>query len=169
MDPTNPTIRATTAGDLDAVGEIYAHHVLTGVATFETTPPDDSELARRFHAVRDAGLPFLSADIDGVPVGYAYCAPWKSRPAYRHTVEDSIYLAPHAVGRGIGGLLLDALLAGCREAGMRQVIAVIVDDNAGASVALHRNRGFGYAGRLTDVGYKHGRWLDTLLLQRSLT
>ena len=100
--------------------------------------------------------------------GYAYCMQWKSRPAYRHTVEDSIYLAPHAVGRGIGGCLLDALLAGCSDAGVRQVIAVIVDDDADTSLALHRNRGFVDAGRLTSVGFKHGRWLDTVLLQRSL-
>ena len=155
--------------DLHAIGGIYAHHVRSGVATFETTPPDEREWIRRFHAVADAGLPFVTAELDRAIAGYAYCVQWKSRPAYRHTVEDSIYLAPNAVGRGIGGRLLDALLAGCADAGIRQVIAVIVDDGAGASIALHRNRGFVDAGRLTSVGFKHGRWLDTVLLQRSLS
>ncbi|GFG48718.1 N-acetyltransferase [Mycolicibacterium agri] len=168
MHPTDSTIRPATTDDLDAIGEIYAHHVLRGVASFETSPPEREEWIRRFDTVVDAGLPFLAAEIDGAVAGYAYCLPWRSRPAYRHTVEDSIYLAPHATGRGIGGRLLDALLTGCRDAGMRQVIAVIVDDNAQASVALHRNRGFKEVGRLSSVGFKHGRWLDTLLLQRSL-
>lgn len=163
-----PIIRPTVPDDLEAIGEIYAHHVRTGVATFEMTPPDRQEWTRRFRMIADAGLPFVTAEVDGAVAGYAYCVQWKSRPAYRHTVEDSIYLAPHAVGRGIGGRLLDALLAGCSDAGVRQVIAVIVDDDADTSLGLHRNRGFVDAGRLTSVGFKHGRWLDTVLLQRSL-
>ncbi|HKV18160.1 MAG TPA: GNAT family N-acetyltransferase [Mycobacterium sp.] len=162
-------VRPAAASDLDSIAEIYAHHVLTGVATFELEPPDAQEWRRRFDAVADSGLPFLIAEFDGAVVGYAYCAQWKSRPAYRHTVEDSVYVAPDAVGRGVGGRLLDALLAGCADAGVRQVIAVIVDADAGASRAVHRSRGFVDAGRLTAVGFKHGRWLDTLLLQRSLT
>jgi L-amino acid N-acyltransferase YncA len=166
---TEPVIRAATADDLDAIGDIYAHHVLTGVATFELDPPDGPEWGRRFGAVVDRGLPFITAEVGGAVVGYAYCAQWKSRPAYRHTVEDSVYLAPHAAGRGIGARLLDGLLMRCSDAGVRQVIAVIADDDAEASLALHRNRGFVDAGRLTSVGFKHGRWLDTLLLQRSLS
>jgi L-amino acid N-acyltransferase YncA len=162
------TIRPTVLADLEAIGEIYAHHVLTGVATFEVDPPDAREWGKRLGAVIDSGLPFISAENDGAVTGYAYCAQWKPRPAYRHTVEDSIYLAPDAVGGGIGGCLLDALLTRCSEVGVRQVIAVIVDDDADASLALHRNRGFVDAGRLSSVGFKHGRWLDTLLLQRSL-
>jgi phosphinothricin acetyltransferase len=169
LGASEPTVRAATSEDLDPIGEIYAHHVLTGVATFETTPPDREEWGRRFRAVTDAGLPFLTAKLDGAVVGYAYCVQWKARPAYRHTVEDSVYLAPDAVGRGVGGRLLDVLLAGCSAAGVRQVIAVIVDADAGASLALHRNRGFLEVGRLTAVGFKHGRWLDTVLLQRSLS
>ena len=97
------------------------------------------------------------------------CSQWKTRPAYRHTVEDSVYVAPHAVGRGVGGRLLDALLDECARSGIREVVAVIVDADGAASLALHRNRGFVDAGRLTAVGFKHGRWLDTVLLQRSLT
>ena len=162
-------VRPAVADDLEAIAHIYAHHVRTGVATFEVDPPDSREWRRRFDAVIDSGLPFLAAEVSGVVAGYAYCAQWKSRPAYRRTVEDSVYLAPDAVGRGVGGRLLDALLTGCADAGIRQVIAVIVDADAGASLALHRNRGFVDAGRLTAVGFKHDRWLDTVLLQRTLT
>ena len=169
MRPSDLTIRPTSPDDLDAIGEIYAHHVKTGVATFELAPPDQSEWRSRLQTVTASGLPFLTAWLDGEVAGYAYCSPWKTRPAYRHTVEDSIYVAPHAVGRGVGGQLLDTLLAECGRAGIREVIAVIVDADAVASVALHRNRGFVEAGRLNSVGFKHGRWLDTLLLQRSLT
>jgi L-amino acid N-acyltransferase YncA len=161
-------VRTTTPEDLEAIGAIYAHHVQTGVATFELTAPDAQEWQRRLHAVTAAGLPFLTATLEDRIAGYAYCGPWKSRPAYRHTVEDSIYVAPHAMGRGVGGLLLDALLADCARAGVREVIAVIVDADGEASLALHRTRGFTDAGRLTAVGFKHGRWLDTVLLQRSL-
>jgi L-amino acid N-acyltransferase YncA len=163
------TVRPTSADDLGAISDIYAHHVRTGVATFELTAPDTAEWRRRFDAVTSPGLPFLTATLDDEIVGYAYCAPWKTRPAYRHTVEDSVYVAPHAAGRGVGGYLLDTLLGDCASAGIREVIAVIVDADGAASLALHRNRGFVDAGRLTSVGYKHGQWLDTLLLQRSLT
>ena len=169
MHPADVAIRPTSPGDLDAVGEIYAHHVRTGVATFELTPPDRSEWLQRLRAVTAHGLPFLTATLDGEVAGYAYCTPWKTRPAYRHTVEDSVYVAPQAVGRGVGGRLLDALLEECAQSGIREVIAVIVDADGAASLALHRDRGFVDAGRLTAVGFKHGRWLDTLLLQRSLT
>ena len=162
-------IRPAVTDDLDAIAEIYAHHVLTGVATFELTPPDSDEWRRRFDAVAERELPFATATLGGEVAGYGYRAPWKTRPAYRHTVEDSIYLLPTAVGLGIGGRLLDTLLSECAEAGVRQIIAVIVDSDGAASLALHRNRGFVEAGRLTAVGYKRGQWLDTLLLQRSLT
>ena len=163
------SIRRTIPDDLDAIGTIYAHHVETGVATFELTAPDAAEWQRRMHAITGVGLPFLTATLDGRVAGYAYCAPWKTRPAYRRTVEDSIYVAPDAVGCGVGGLLLDALLLDCSRAGVREVIAVVVDADGAASLALHRNRGFVDAGRLTAVGFKHGRWLDTVLLQRSLS
>jgi phosphinothricin acetyltransferase len=162
------TIRPTTPDDIDAICALYAQYVQTGVATFELTAPDRGELLRRFDTITAAGLPYLTAVLDGEVAGYAYCAPWKARPAYRHTVEDSIYVAPHAVGNGVGGRLLDAVLGACLQAGIRQVIAVIVDAEADASLALHRQRGFVDAGRLTAVGFKHGRWLDTILLQRSL-
>lgn len=168
MLPPNIAIRPTSPGDLDAIDEIYAHYVRTGVATFELTPPDRSEWLQRLQSVATHELPFLTAILDGEVAGYAYCTPWKTRPAYRHTVEDSVYVAPHALGRGVGGRLLGALLEDCARAGVREVIAVIVDADGAASLALHRNRGFVDVGRLSAVGYKHGRWLDTLLLQRSL-
>jgi L-amino acid N-acyltransferase YncA len=166
---TDITIRRTISDDLDDIGRIYAHHVQTGVATFELVAPEPTEWQQRLKSVTDRGLPFLTATLSGRIAGYAYCAPWKTRPAYRQTVEDSIYLAPDAVGRGIGGRLLDAVLIECAGAGVREVIAVIADAEAAASIALHRNRGFVDAGRLTAVGFKHGRWLDTVLLQRSLS
>ncbi|MCV7066283.1 N-acetyltransferase [Mycolicibacterium farcinogenes] len=166
---TNAVVRPTSSDDLDAISTIYAHHVETGVATFELTPPDRAEWDRRLATARERELPFLTAVLDGVIVGYAYCAPWKLRPAYRHTVENSIYLAPQSAGYGIGTLLLQGLLNGCTTAGIREVIAVVVDtDDAAASLALHRKHGFVEAGRLRAVGYKHGRWLDTVLLQCSL-
>lgn len=169
MSPNNVVVRPAVTDDLGAIAEIYAHHVLSGVATFELTPPDSDEWRTRFDAVAERELPFVTATLDGVVAGYGYCAPWKTRPAYRHTVENSVYLAPSAVGLGIGGRLLDTLLTECGHAGVRQVIAVVVDsETAAASLALHRNRGFVDAGRLTAVGYKHGRWLDTLLLQHSI-
>ena len=169
MSRSRVAIRPAAADDLVAIADIYARHVLTGVATFELTPPDSTEWHRRFDAIGERELPFVTATLDGEVAGYGYCAPWKTRPAYRHTVEDSVYLAPDAVGLGLGGRLLDTLLSECARAGVRQVIAVIVDtEGAAASLALHRNRGFVDAGRLTAVGYKHGRWLDTLLLQRTI-
>lgn len=168
MATSDVLVREAHRGDLDTIGDIYAHYVENTVATFEFVRPDRVEWNRRYGAVIEAGLPFLSAVLDGEIVGYAYCAPWKTRPAYRHTVEDSVYVAPYAVGRGVGGKLLDALLAGCTTVGVREVIAVIVDADAAASAALHRGRGFLEAGRLAAVGFKHDRWLDTLLLQRSL-
>jgi phosphinothricin acetyltransferase len=162
------TIRRTVADDLDDIGRIYARHVHAGVATFELTAPDEVEWLRRLQSVTNGGLPFLTATLGGRVAGYAYCTPWKTRSAYRHTVEDSIYVAPDAVGCGIGGRLLDELLTECTRVGVREVIAVIVEADGAASLALHRNRGFVDAGRLTRVGFKHGRWLDTMLLQRSL-
>ncbi|MBY0290823.1 MAG: GNAT family N-acetyltransferase [Mycobacteriaceae bacterium] len=169
MSRHDVAIRPAVTDDLDAIAEIYAHHVLTSVATFELTPPNADEWRRRFDDVAERELPFVTASLDGKVAGYGYCAPWKTRPAYRHTVEDSVYLAPSAVGLGIGGMLLDTLLAECGRLRVRQVIAVIVDTaGAAATLALHRNRGFIDAGRLTSVGYKHGLWLDTMLLQYSM-
>jgi L-amino acid N-acyltransferase YncA len=160
--------RVATPDDLDAIAEIYAHYVAASVATFELDPPDATEWRRRFAVIADAGLPFLVAERGGAIAGYAYCAPWKTRPAYRATVEDSVYVAPSAVGQGCGTELLRELLDACGAAAIREVIAVIADTGDPASVKLHRRFGFVDAGRLTSVGYKHDRFVDTLLLQRSL-
>jgi L-amino acid N-acyltransferase YncA len=178
------SIRPAEASDLGAVERIYAHYVSNTTVSFELEPPDAAAWRDRFAKVTEAGLPFLVAELpeDGVPgdglagdglagggvAGYAYCSPWKPRPAYRHTVEDSIYVAPWAGRRGAGGMLLAALLDGCAAAGVREVIAVIADTGDPASVQLHIRHGFLPAGRLTRVGFKHGSWLDTVLMQRSL-
>jgi phosphinothricin acetyltransferase len=170
VNHTDVVIRRAVADDLGPIADIYAHHVLNGVATFELTPPDSDQWRTRFDAVAARELPFVTATVDGKVAGYGYCAPWKTRPAYRHTVEDSVYLAPAATGLGLGGRLLDALVSECARSDARQIIAVIVDtEGAAASLALHRNRGFVDAGRLRAVGFKHGQWLDTLLLQRTIT
>ena len=161
------TVRAATPDDADAICAIYAHYVTAGVATFEVEPPTRDEILRRIDAVTAAGLPYLVATLDGAVAGYAYCAPWKTRPAYRFTVEDSVYVAPDALGRGVGGALLDGLIAWCGQVGVRQMIAVVVDADADGSLTLHRRRGFTDAGRLVRVGFKHDRWLDTILLQKS--
>ncbi len=161
-------MRAGRAADLPEVTEIYAHYVRDTVATFELQAPDLAEWRRRFDGIERAGLPFLVAEEDGRIAGYTYCSPWKQRPAYRQTVENSIYLAPWALGRGLGGRLLDELLAACRSQDLREVIAVIADSGNPASPALHRSRGFADAGKLRRVGFKHERWIDTMLLQLSL-
>ncbi len=161
-------MRAATEADLPAVAEIYAHYVTDTVTTFELEAPDLAEWRRRFGAIVGAGLPFLVAEDDDRIAGYAYCAPWKTRPAYRRTVENSIYLAPWALGRGLGGKLLDELLDACRARDLREIIAVIADTGNPSSPALHRSRGFTDAGHLRRVGHKHNRWLDTHLMQLSL-
>jgi phosphinothricin acetyltransferase len=160
--------RAATLADLDAIAEIYAHYVRTSVATFELDPPDREEWRLRFDSITGADLPFIVTERVGAVVGYAYCAPWKTRPAYRSTVEDSVYVAPRAVGQGCGTELMRELLGASVGRGIREVVAVIADTGDPASVELHRRFGFTDAGRLRNVGYKHDRFVDTLLLQRSL-
>jgi L-amino acid N-acyltransferase YncA/catechol 2,3-dioxygenase-like lactoylglutathione lyase family enzyme len=162
------SIRRAEPDDLPAVAAIYAQYVERTVVTFETAVPDAAAWRRRFDEVVARGLPFLVAVEAGRLVGYAYAGPWKERAAYRHTVESTIYLAPGATGRGTGSALLDALLAACAEAGMRQVIAVIADTGDPASSRLHTRCGFREVGRLERVGFKHDRWVDTALMQREL-
>jgi L-amino acid N-acyltransferase YncA len=162
---SSPAVRPATVGDLDAVTAIYAPYVASSVITFETEAPDAAAWRTRFDAVVGRGLPFLVATSGSRVVGYAYAGPWKERAAYRHTVENAIYLAPDARGRGIGVVLLEALLDACAEAGAHQVITVIADGGGSASMRLHVRCGFREAGRLEQVGFKHGRWLDTVLMQ----
>jgi phosphinothricin acetyltransferase len=166
---TRALIEPVDAADLVAVAGIYAHYVTDTVATFEERPPTVADWRRRCDDLAGLGLPFLVARVDGEVAGYAYAGPWRPKPAYRYTVEDSIYIAPDRTGQGLGHALLGALLPECARAGARQMLAVIADTGIGASVALHRSFGFADAGRLRGVGHKHGRWIDTVLLQRDLT
>ena len=161
-------LRAVTSNDIGAIRDIYAHHVLHGTGTFELTPPDESEMAARIDAVTSAGLPFLVAAERGNVVGFAYAGPYRSRPAYRFTLEDSIYLRPEATGGGLGGRLLQALLDRCQALGVRQVIAVIGDSANVASIRTHEKCGFVRVGTFRAVGWKFDRWLDTVLMQREL-
>jgi len=165
---SQPTIRSATAGDAAQVAAIYARHVLHGTATFEIDAPDADEIERRRAEIEQHGLPYLVAARDDRILGYAYAGPYRPRPAYRYTVEDSIYIDPAEIGRGIGKLLLPALIQACDEAGRRQMIAVIGDSGNIASIKLHERFGFRHAGVLHAVGFKFGRWLDTVLMQREL-
>ncbi|MFI6028895.1 GNAT family N-acetyltransferase [Amycolatopsis magusensis] len=159
-------VRSITDADFDVVAAIFGHYVEHTTATFETVPPSTAHWREKAGELAGRGLPFLVVEVDGAVAGFAYAAPWRTKPAYRHTVENTVYLAPEWTGKGLGRLLLDSLIERCREAGMRQVIAVIAGD--GASVALHRKCGFTEAGVLRNVGFKFGRWLDTRLFQREL-
>ena len=162
------TVRAAVPADLGPVAAICAHYVTTTVTTFEEVPPSAADWERRLDDLAGRHLPFLVAEQDGAVCGYAYATPWRPKPAYRHTVEDTVYVSPVHTGLGLGSALLGALLAECERAGARQVIAVIADTGSDASAALHRRLGFTSAGRLRRVGYKHGQWIDTVLMQREL-
>ncbi|GHD93604.1 GNAT family N-acetyltransferase [Streptomyces naganishii] len=189
MTDSTATVRPAARADLTAVAAIYRHYVLHSVATFDEVPRSLEDWELRHGELTARGLPFLVAEEAGQVLGFAYAGPWRPKPAYRHTVEDTVYLAPGATGRGLGGALLGGLIEGCERAGARRMIAVVAlpaEDDSGsgpseerpgasapgasgaASLALHRRFGFADAGRLTAVGYKHGRWLDTLLLERAL-
>lgn len=162
------TLRVAAAGDAAAIAAIYGHHVAVGTGSFELDPPGVDEMTRRLAAGLANGDPWLVA-VDGAEVqGYAYAAPYRTRPAYRYTVEDSVYVAPGAVGRGIGALLLRELIAVCTSRGDRQMIAVIGDSGNFASVRLHAALGFVHVGTLRNVGRKFDRWLDVVLMQRPL-
>jgi L-amino acid N-acyltransferase YncA len=161
-------VRDAAAADMPAIQTIYAHHVLHGLATFEEVPPSAAELAERRSSVLKAGLPYLAAEIDGEVIGYAYATAYRPRPAYRFTVEDSIYIAHGLGGRGIGGALLQALIERCERGPWRQMLAVIGNSGNAGSIALHRRLGFQPIGTLHAVGFKLGRWVDTVLMQRAL-
>lgn len=162
-------LRPASGADLARITEIYAHHVRYDTGTFELEPPDEAEMAARCEAVTAAGLPYLVAYDGGGLLGFAYAGPYRHRPAYRFTVEDSIYVSPDAAGRGVGTRLLTDLLQRCEQLGIRQAIAVIGDSDNTPSIRLHDKCGFDRVGTLRDVGRKHGRWLDTVLMQRTLS
>lgn len=161
-------VRPARPADIPRIVEIYRPHVLAGLATFELDPPDAGEMARRLADVVSRGMPYLVAVADEVVAGYAYAATYRARPAYRHAVEDSIYLDEAYARRGIGRALLDALIDDCARRGFRQMIAVIGDSANASSIALHRACGFRSVGTLPAVGWKLGRWVDSVLMQRAL-
>lgn len=162
-------IRPAKTSDIPAITRIYAHAVEFGTASFELAPPDETEMARRMHELMGRGFPYIVAEIEGRLAGYAYAGPYRARPAYRFTVEDTVYIAPDMQRRGVGRVLLAALIEAAETGGYRQMIAVIGDSTRQApSIGLHEALGFRRAGILDHVGFKHGRWLDSLLMQRAL-
>ena len=163
-----PVVRGSRDEDLPQIQAIYAHHVLHGFGSFEEVPPDVTEMGRRRSDVVARGLPYLVAEIDGRIVGYAYAGLYRPRPAYRHTVENSVYVAHGQAGRGVGRALLGELIPLCAATGARQMLAVIGDSRNVGSIALHAAHGFAYSGLLRSVGFKHGRWVDSVIMQRAL-
>ncbi len=161
-------IRPSTANDLPAITAVYAWNVEHGTGTFELEAPDDAEMARRRDDVLAKGLPWLVAERAGRVLGYAYANDFRPRRAYRFCLEDSIYLAADARGQGVGRLLLAELLALCEAAGARQMLAVIGDSANAGSIGVHRALGFEHTGVLRSAGWKFGRWLDVVLMQKSL-
>jgi L-amino acid N-acyltransferase YncA len=162
------SIRPATPADIPAITRIYAHAVRHGTASFELEPPDEAEMMRRPRGLLDGGYPYLVAEIDGAVAGYAYAGPYRTRPAYRYTVENSIYIAPEAHRRGVGRALLDRLIGECEARNYRLMIAVIGDSAQAPSIELHRAAGFKMVGAFEAVGYKFNRWLDSVLMQRPL-
>jgi L-amino acid N-acyltransferase YncA len=163
------SIRPATNTDISAITRIYAEAVVNGTASFELAAPDEAEMARRMRALIEQGYPYLAAEGGGTILGYAYAGPYRPRPAYRLTVEDSVYVAPDVHRRGAGRALLTALIEASEARGYRQMLAVIGDSPRQApSIGLNAALGFEKVGLLPDVGFKHGRWLDSLLMQRAL-
>jgi phosphinothricin acetyltransferase len=162
------SIRPAAPADIPAITRIYAHAVRHGTASFEFEPPDEAEMTRRMRALLDGGYPYLVAEDRGAVLGYAYAGPYRTRPAYRYTVENSIYIAPEAQRRGIGRILLDRLIVECEARNYRLMIAVIGDSAQTPSIELHRGAGFKMVGAFEAVGYKFERWLDSVLMQRPL-
>src|SRR3954464_4283381 len=163
-----PDIRPATEADLPFVTEIYQHAVRYGTATFELIPPDLAEMTRRFRALTDGGYPYFVAVLDGAVAGYAYAGPYRPRPAYRFTVENSVYLRPSTHRRGIGLQLMHRLIAECEARGYRQMIAVVGDSANAGSIGWHERCGFAMIGTHPNVGFKFGRWLDAVMMQRAL-
>jgi phosphinothricin acetyltransferase len=170
QDAATITVRDSRDDDLAAIAEIYAYHVTHGFGSFEETPPSVEELRRRRSEISARGLPYLvaSEEADGPVLGYAYASPYRARSAYRFSIEDSIYVAPGAARRGIGRTLLTALIERATALGYRQMVAVIGDSGNLGSIGLHRALGFTQVGKLSSIGFKKGRWVDGILMQRAL-
>jgi L-amino acid N-acyltransferase YncA len=165
----NISIRPAKTTDIPAITAIYAEAVTHGTASFELEAPDEAEMTRRMSNLTGKGFPYIVAEIGGELAGYAYVGPFRTRPAYRLTVENSVYVAPGTQRRGVGRAVLNALIEASEKAGHRQMIAVIGDSTQQqASIALHAACGFKHIGILPDTGFKHGRWLDTVLMQRAI-
>jgi phosphinothricin acetyltransferase len=161
-------LRRVADADLPAVAGIFAHYVVHSLATFDEDPPTAAAWERKREEISARGLPFLVAEAGGHVAGYAYASVWRDKPGYRHTAEDTVYVAPGSTGQGLGRLLLRAVIDECAAIGLRQLVGVIADTGDPASQALHRACGFREAGRLRSVGYKHERWIDTVLMQLDL-
>jgi L-amino acid N-acyltransferase YncA len=161
-------IRPARLEDIPAITSIYRPAVLSGTASFEVEPPTEDEMRRRWEAIAGAGYPYFVAHVDGTLLGYGYASAYRTRPAYRFSVENSVYIAPESHRQGIGRRLLEALIQECTARGFRQMIAVIGDSGQRASIGLHRSLGFTFSGTIHSVGFKHGRWLDTVIMQRAL-
>ena len=161
-------VRPAESRDMAALAAIYGHHVLHGFGTFEEVPPSADELEARRQAVVARGLPYLLAEEAGRVLGFAYAGPFRPRAAYRYTVEDSVYIAPDMQGRGVGKAVLSAVIAACESLGIRQVVAVIGDSGNAGSIGLHKALGFTHQGVGQGFGYKHGRWVDIVWMQKAL-
>jgi len=161
-------VRPATPADIPAIQAIYAHHVTSGLASFEETPPAAEEMRRRFDDIAGRGLPYLVAEFGGAIAGYGYCALYRTRSAYRYALEDSVYVRQDVQGRGVGSAILGELVRRCEALGYRQLIAVIGDSGHAASIGLHASHGFLRVGTLRSVGFKFGRWVDSVIMQRPL-
>ena len=168
MNPQTPAIRLCRPADMSAVTAVYAHHVTHGGGSFELEPPSLADMAHRHANVVQLGLPWLVACQGDEVLGFAYAGQFRPRPGFRYLVEDSVYVHPQHTSQGLGAALLAELIALCGQAGMRQMLAVIGDSANAGSIALHARLGFSHAGLLKASGWKHGRWLDTVLMQRAL-
>ena len=161
-------MRPAVPDDIAAIHSIYAHHVLNGLASFEEVPPAPEELRRRYEDVAARGLPYVVAEFGGIVGGYGYCSLYRARSAYRYSLEDSVYVRSDMQGRGVGTALLDELIRRCEGLDYRQLIAVIGDSANVASIALHASRGFLRVGTIRSAGFKFGRWVDSVIMQRPL-
>ncbi|MHA1600004.1 MAG: GNAT family N-acetyltransferase [Alphaproteobacteria bacterium] len=171
--PAPVRIRDLQMRDLPRVQAIYAHHVLNGLASFEEVAPDLADIRQRYEAILAQGYPYIAAEsaAPGAPpnlVGYAHAGPYRTRPAYRYSIENSVYIAPENVGQGVGRALLTELIGRCTTLGYRQMVAIIGDSGNAASIGLHRSLGFTNAGNIRSVGFKFGRWVDSVIMQRPL-